>query len=145
IASGAEKQLTRCVPGGKATARALKELLASVDAPLTPAQPASPAAPFPTPPALPGDPAAARLVAAHRLSRDGSQKDTRHVVIAGETGTLQYEVGDSLGIVARNCPELVQAVIERLGAGPDAPVLSPDGVERPLAQALSQHCEIRRP
>ena len=145
IASGAEKQLTRCVPGGKATSRALKELLASVDAPFAPAQPASPAAPRDTPPALSSEPAAARLVAVHRLSQKGSQKDTRHVVIAGETGTLQYEVGDSLCIVARNCPELVQAIIERLGAGPDAPVLSPDGVERPLAEALFQHCEIRRP
>src|SRR5205814_2808924 len=80
-----------------------------------------------------------------RLSREGSQKDTRHVVIADETGALQYDVGDSLGIVARNCPELVQAIIERLGARPDTPVLSPDGVERPIAEALFQHCEIRRP
>jgi sulfite reductase (NADPH) flavoprotein alpha-component len=145
IASGVEKQLTRCVPGGKATSRALKELLASMDAPFVPAQAASPAAPSPTLPALSGEPAAARLVAAHRLSRDGSQKDTRHVVIVGETGALKYDVGDSLGIVARNCPELVQAITERLGARPDTPVLSPDGVERPLAEALSRHCEIRRP
>ena len=86
-----------------------------------------------------------RLVAARRLSGEGSPKDTRHVVIAGETGALQYEVGDSLAVAARNCPELVRAIIERLGAKPDTPVLSPDGAERPLAEALAQYCEIRRP
>src|SRR5438552_14439260 len=36
-------------------------------------------------------------------------------------------------------------VIERLGANPDTPVLSPDGIERPLVEALTQFCEIRRP
>src|ERR1700693_589605 len=33
IARGEEKQLTRCAPGGKATSRALKELLSNLDAP----------------------------------------------------------------------------------------------------------------
>jgi sulfite reductase (NADPH) flavoprotein alpha-component len=97
-------------------------------------------------PAAPStEPTAARLVAARRLNRDGSQKDTRHIVIADEAGALGYAVGDSLGVVARNCPELVQAAIERLGVRPDTPVMSPDGIERPLAEALSNHCEIRRP
>src|SRR4051794_26074437 len=129
IASGAEKQLTRCVPGGKATSRALKELLASLDGPAAPALPAAAAAPTAAPATMPAEPTDARLVAARRLSRDGSQKDTRHVVIADDAGALPYEVGDSLGVVARNCPELVQAIVERLGARPDTPVLSPDGVE----------------
>jgi sulfite reductase (NADPH) flavoprotein alpha-component len=79
------------------------------------------------------------------LNRDGSDKDTRHVVLADESGALSYDVGDSLGVVARNCPTLVAAVIERLGAKSDTPVLSPDGIERPLAEALARFCEIRRP
>ena len=145
IASGAEQQLTRCAPGGKATSRALKGLLANLDAPAAPpaaaAQSISPAVPAAAPVAA----TAARLLEARRLNGDGSQKDTRHVVIADETGSLGYEVGDSLGVVARNCPELVQAIIERLDAPPDTPVLSPDGIERRLADALSQYCEIRRP
>jgi sulfite reductase (NADPH) flavoprotein alpha-component len=145
IANGAEKQLTRCVPGGKATSRALKELLTSLDASAAAPFPAAPAAPNPAQATAPAEPAAARLVAARRLSPDGSPKDTRHVVIANDVCALRYEVGDSLGVVARNCPELVQAIIERLGARPDTPVLSPDGVERPLAEALSEYCEIRRP
>ena len=144
IAGGAEKQLTRCVPGGKATSRTLKLLLANLDAPAT-APPAIAAPPAPTATAAAAEPTGARLIAARRLSGESSQKDTRHVVIANETGALRYEVGDSLGIAARNCPDLVRAIIERLGANPDAPVMSPDGVERPLAEALSQYCEIRRP
>lgn len=146
ITRGEENQLTRCAPGGKATSRALKELLAGFDAPpVAPAQPAARVAPAAAPAMASSTSAVARLVAARRLNGDGSEKDTRHVVIADETGALAYEVGDSLGVVAPNSPELVQAIIERLGARPDTPVLSPDGVERPLAEALSQFCEIRRP
>jgi sulfite reductase (NADPH) flavoprotein alpha-component len=55
------------------------------------------------------------------------------------------EVGDSLGVVASNSAELVPAIVERLGAKAETPVLSPDGIERPLAGALSEACEIRRP
>jgi sulfite reductase (NADPH) flavoprotein alpha-component len=146
IARGDEKQLTRCAPGGKTTSRALKELLANLDAPpVAPTQPAVPDTSAAVPAAPSTEPTAARLVAARRLNRDGSQKDTRHIVIADEAGALGYAVGDSLGVVARNCPELVQAAIERLGVRPDTPVMSPDGIERPLAEALSNHCEIRRP
>ncbi len=144
IAQGAEKQLTRCVPGGKATSRALRELLA---APPTAAVPAAAAAATPRPPAGAASEQmiAIRLAAARPLNRAGSEKDTRQIVLAAEDGQLRYEVGDSLGIVARNCPELVGAIIARLGAKPDTPTLSPDGIERPLAEALAQFCEIRRP
>src|SRR5438128_9320981 len=103
-----------------------------------------PAAPAPLPATIDA-PFPARLVMAQRLNRGGSEKDTRHIVLAAEPGALPYQVGDSLGVVACNCPELVGAIIARLGAKPDTPVLSPDGVERPLSEALSRFCEIRRP
>src|SRR5690349_4069253 len=146
IARGEEAQLTRCVPGGKATSRALKELLSGIGdpAPLTVPATAVPCGAAAAP-AGSGELLPARLVQAARLTRDGSEKDTRHVVLADETGALSYEVGDSLGIVARNEPELVAQIVARLGAQPNTPVLSPDGVERPLADALSESCEIRRP
>jgi len=79
------------------------------------------------------------------LNGPGSEKETRHVILASEGATGQYEVGDILGIRARNSAELVAAIIERLGAEPEAPVVSPDGVERPLAEALFEACEIRQP
>src|SRR5262249_44409631 len=146
IARGDETQLTRCVPGGKGTSRALKELLAGTGT-IAPA-PALPAAVSPgnaPAPAALGEPLLTRFVQAARLTREGSDKDTRHIVLAGEAGAFSYEVGDSLGVVARNDPALVTEIIERLGANPDTLVLSPDGVERPLAEALSHFCEIRRP
>jgi sulfite reductase (NADPH) flavoprotein alpha-component len=152
IASGGESDIARCTPGGKATARKLKELVAELAMPalaVAPARPiASPIAaalsPAPAPRAA-GEPFPARLRTAQRLNRGGSEKDTRLVVLETETGALDYRVGDSLGVVARNCPDLVAAIIERLGAKPETAVLSPDGVERPLGHALAQFCEIRLP
>ena len=62
------------------------------------------------------------------------------------TGSEGYRVGDSLGVVARNCPELVGAIIACLGVRSETPVLSPDGIERPLDRgAAASACEIRRP
>ncbi len=149
IASGADGNFGRCTPGGKATSRKLKELLAGMAAPAaiaalsTPALPASPATPAAGPAQAPRF--AARLRLAQRLNREGSEKDTRLVVLETDEGAERYQVGDSLGVVARNCPELVAAIIARLGARPDTPVISPDGTLRPLGEALSEACEIRRP
>ena len=143
LARGEEAQLTRCVPGGKATSRALKELLAGAAPLRTPARAVSAGAAMV--PSGPVEPLPVRLLKAQRLNRDGSEKDTQQIVLAAEAGALSYEVGDSLGVAARNCPELVGAIIERLGATPETSVLSPDDIERPLIEALSQFCEIRRP
>jgi sulfite reductase (NADPH) flavoprotein alpha-component len=142
IAAGSEKSLTRCAPGGKETARALKELIE------LPA--ALPAAPAPSPPlrapsaAAPG-PAPARFEAALRLNGEGSEKDTRHVIFDIAESALAYEVGDSLGVHAANCPELVGAVIERLGARGSDEVDCPDGSRRTLEDALGFVCDIGRP
>src|SRR5207253_3184304 len=86
IARGEEQQLTRCVPGGKATSRALKELLAGFAAPAAnpptvAAAPVMPTAPAPLSPTADA-PSPARLVTAQRLNRGGSEKDTRHIVLA---------------------------------------------------------------
>jgi sulfite reductase (NADPH) flavoprotein alpha-component len=148
IARGEETQLTRCVPGGKATSRALKELVATAAGPAPSAVPAAPAAAAAlrsVPPPVAADTLAVRLVAARPLNGAGSQKDTRKIMLAGDDNRLAWEVGDSLGVVACNCPDLVRAIIEGLGARPETAVLSPDGIERPLAEALARCCEIRRP
>lgn len=147
IANGVDGNIGRCTPGGKATSRKLKELLTEIALPATPAIAAAAAAAA-APTALPRashEHFPARLRAATRLNRGGSEKDTRLVVLETDSGADSFEVGDSLGVVASNCPELVGAIIARLGVTPETPVLSPDGVERPLIEALSQACEIRRP
>jgi sulfite reductase (NADPH) flavoprotein alpha-component len=146
IASGVEGSLSRCVPGGKATSRKLKELLAEIgsSAEVKPAIPATVAAPA----SLPATDNAARFAARLRqtvsLHAAGAEKDTQHVVLEAIEGDLPYQVGDSLGVVARNCPDLVRTVIERLSASPDTAVTMADGIERPLIEALTDCCEIRR-
>ena len=141
IASGAEASLSRCVPGGKETARTLKELMSG---PL----PASPANATPAATASAGvmsrTVSQATFKGALRLNRDGSAKDTRHVVFAVEE-SFAYEPGDSFGIHARNDPALVDAVIARLGADAGDEFDCPDGTRRPLAEALGIVCDIGRP
>ncbi len=44
-----------------------------------------------------------------------------------------------------NCPQVVAALIERLGARPDDSVVCPDGVQRSLWETLTAHCEIDHP
>ncbi len=141
ISRGEETNLTRCVPGGRATARKLKELTAgAAPAWVAPAQSARvEVAAAATTSAF----QAARFRQARCLNGMGSEKDTRHVVLEFED-LEAYEPGDSLGVSARNSPELVGAIVECLDAARDTPVLAPDGIERPLAEALTEACEIRR-
>jgi len=142
IVSGAETSLSRCVPGGKETSRALKELVA--DKARVAASPAPPAS---LPPAAPPQRRAASALfeRALPLNRNGSGKDTRHVVFRIGDPALAYEVGDSFGVHAENCPDLVAAVIERLGARATEEVDCSDGSRRSLGDALRLVCDIGRP
>lgn len=141
LAAGAETSLTRCVPGGKETARALKELMESPGT----APAVAPAMPASSQPLASRGSKPARFHGALRLNREGSGKDTRHVVFDIAEGGLAYEVGDSLGIHPANCPELADAVIERLGARGSEEVDCPDGSRRGLREAFTLVCDIGRP
>jgi sulfite reductase (NADPH) flavoprotein alpha-component len=110
IARGEEKSLTRCIPGGKATSRKLKQLIeAGLNKPTVASPSAARAASAPLSTASPpaDRPFAAEFRGADCLNRAGSEKETRHVVFAAEDGVANYEVGDSLGVFARNSAELV--------------------------------------
>ena len=113
------------MPGGKPTSRKLKELLETGILCAAPAQP--------SPAAASDKPFIAEFRGADCLNKPGSAKETRHIVLAAAHGSADYAVGDSLGVVARNSAELVAAIIVLLRAKPETPVLSPDGVEHPLA------------
>jgi sulfite reductase (NADPH) flavoprotein alpha-component len=96
LASGAETATGLCVPGARATRAALRALLAE-----RPAAAAAASRPI----ARLGAPV--RVLAAHRLSGCGSEKDVRHVVIDLAGSGLRYLPGDSLGRVQRGlsrCP-----------------------------------------
>jgi sulfite reductase (NADPH) flavoprotein alpha-component len=64
----------------------------------------------------------ARLVENRALTRPGSAKDTRHLVLSLAGSGLAYTAGDSLGVYPTNRPELVDEVLRRLGATGDEPV-----------------------
>jgi sulfite reductase (NADPH) flavoprotein alpha-component len=141
--SGAEADMGRCVPGGKETQRKLKELLAALE-PQREGAPAAPAAKIAGPVGSRDRPALAILVDAHPLNRPGSGKDVRHVVLDLSATDLTYEAGDSLGVFARKNPQLVQAVLDRVGATGEEMVAF-DGEALPLRQVLLSKVDIARP
>jgi sulfite reductase (NADPH) flavoprotein alpha-component len=61
------------------------------------------------------NPFSAHLLVNHRLNREGSEKETRHFEIALGPDGPSYEVGDALGIVPANCPQLVDQIVQSLG------------------------------
>lgn len=73
------------------------------------------------------NPFKARITANYSLTGEGSNKDTRHVVVhLGESG-INYVPGDSLGVIPRNFPQLVDDLLPHLGLEPSTPVEQPTG------------------
>src|SRR6185312_13122608 len=56
------------------------------------------------------------------LTGRGSSKETRHIELSLADSGLTYQPGDALGVVARNDPVLVAALLDRLDLSADAPV-----------------------
>ncbi len=143
--TGAEADFGRCVPGGKETQRKLKELVTALE-------PLRDGAPIGAPAVKPAGPlgfsrdrpALATLVDAYPLNRPGSEKDVRHVVFDLSTTDMTYEAGDSLGVFARKNPQLVQSVLDRLGASGEE-MVAHDGEALPLRQVLLSKVDISRP
>ena len=122
IATKAEGRLNLCVPGGKETARMLKTLYEDLDkAPASaPGAASAPAAVAPTPIGELGrsrdNPAPATFLSRRLLNKDGSEKETWHIEFDLSGCGLDYEVGDSFGIFARNELGHVDQIIALLGA-----------------------------
>jgi sulfite reductase (NADPH) flavoprotein alpha-component len=119
IVSKSEARLNLCVPGGKETARMLKSLYEEIDkAPSAPASTPAPAAPAAV--VEPGrsrdNPVAATFLSRSLLNRQGSEKETWHIEFELSGAGLDYVVGDSFGIFARNDVGLVDQIIALLGA-----------------------------
>jgi sulfite reductase (NADPH) flavoprotein alpha-component len=89
-------------------------------------------------------PAQSRLVENLRLNRNGS-KDTRYFSLAIGDSNLEYEAGDALGVWPKNCPELVDELIDLSGVRADAPVHVAGVGDMRIADALARHYEIARP
>lgn len=85
----------------------------------------------------------APLLQNYSLNARGSSKDTRHIAFSLEGSGLSYEAGDALGVCVKNCPDVVDAVIESHGFDPAAAVPLPDGGAAPLRDALISHYGVR--
>jgi sulfite reductase (NADPH) flavoprotein alpha-component len=122
IASKSEARLNLCVPGGKETARMLKAL----NEELTKAPAASPGAAVASVAAALAtsaevgrsrdNPAPATFVSRRLLNKAGSEKETWHIDFDLSGCGLDYVVGDSFGIFARNDLGHVDQIIALLGA-----------------------------
>ena len=168
IASGAETDLRKCVPGGKATAKVVKNLVAQnpigiaqlgprlhgddSSPALTPAQagsalavtPAQSGAQFASREITRDHPAKVKLLHCIPLNGPESDKDTRAVALAlGDTG-ITYEPGDSLGVWPTNNPDLVELVLSILGAkGTKSVELDGDAIT--AREALTRKVSLREP
>jgi sulfite reductase (NADPH) flavoprotein alpha-component len=122
VANRSEARLNLCIPGGKETARMLKTLHEELDkAPVPATSPASVAAvAVSTTITEPGrsrdNPVAATFVSRRLLNKKGSEKETWHVDFDLVGCRLDYVVGDSFGIFAKNDLGLVDQIIALLGA-----------------------------
>jgi sulfite reductase (NADPH) flavoprotein alpha-component len=125
----AEPRLNLCQPGGKATARMLKQLVEEMGGGVI--DPEVVAAKAAAAPKAPDDarrgysreqPVVARFVSRTRLNGAGSEKVTNHIEIDLSESGLEYEVGDSLGVFPANDPALADAVIAAIDVPPDFPI-----------------------
>ncbi|QDU60503.1 Sulfite reductase [NADPH] flavoprotein alpha-component [Planctomycetes bacterium Pan216] len=150
IANGSESKLTLCSPGGKTTNRQLKKLLAESDAPSANGD-GSPGATSTASETNGQDkagydrnhPVSGRLLESRRLNHPESDKETRFISIDLSESGLTFEVGDSLGIFPKNCPDLIGELLGELGASGEETVGN-NGSSKTLAELLS-HADFGAP
>jgi sulfite reductase (NADPH) flavoprotein alpha-component len=78
------------------------------------------------------NPYPSRLISNRVLNGAGSAKETRHLEFTLEGSGLAYEPGDALGVLARNCPELVAEFLAL-------------GEWKELEEALLTRLDLRKP
>ncbi|MDB5295544.1 MAG: NAD(P)H-dependent nitrite reductase flavoprotein subunit [Phycisphaerales bacterium] len=159
IAAGHEKSLTKCSPGGKETSRKLKDLVAKEGTAggggaIAPAAggtgSATPATSAPGKLANAGafgrhNPFPARLLKCDPLNKPGSMKDTRFVSFDLKGSGLTYKVGDALGVIPENDPDLVSWVLEALDASGAEEVVGADGERVGFYEALLKQYSLGKP
>jgi sulfite reductase (NADPH) flavoprotein alpha-component len=87
------------------------------------------------------DPFKAEILLDQPITGRGSSKDVRHIELNLASSGLTYEPGDSLGVLPKNPPQLVDAVLAatKLAGGHEVTV---NGESMELASALAEHKEI---
>jgi sulfite reductase (NADPH) flavoprotein alpha-component len=139
-----EERLNLCAPGGKETARKVKELAEELGKEAaeprkaqTSSAEASAAAIGPKGMSR-ENPAQAILLSREKLNGAGSEKETWHVEFDITQDGLDYVVGDSFGVLARNDLGLVDQIIAMLGASHAMALTSRTGETKPLRRILAE-------
>ena len=86
-----------------------------------------------------------RLAINRRLNGEGAAKDTRQFALTLGDSAMKYQAGDALGVWPKNCPALVDEILELTGLKGEQPVSVDKVGEVSLRQALTEHYEIARP
>ena len=106
--------------------------------------------PTPEPSVPPGanysrsNPFVAELIGHERLTKPGSSKDTRHLVLSLAGSGITYTPGDSLGTFGSNSPEIVNELLELLGFPAASPVVNSKGQTVKLRHALERDYIVNR-
>ncbi|MFT3787607.1 MAG: sulfite reductase subunit alpha [Tepidisphaeraceae bacterium] len=155
IASGTDKDLTKCSPGGSATVKKLKELVPLLVNGKTASAGSAGACPTESDVSASTDtqakpvtrefPASARLLRNIRLNAPGSAKDVRHVEIDLRGTGVSYKPGDALGIWPENDAALVESILEHLNATGAEDVGALDGTHTSFYDALRRQRVITAP
>lgn len=104
--------------------------------------PPRPAAPRDTTPWTAANPYPATAVVNRLLTTTASDKEVRHIELdLGDSG-ITYEPGDSVAVHPVNNPELIEAILAKLGVDADH---TPAGTDVPVGELLTSHLEICTP
>ena len=87
-------------------------------------------------------PFAAQLLKTENLNQPGSSKATHHVEISLQGSGIEYEVGDALGVLPENSPQLVDAILQAAGLSADELAPTPQGPELPIVDVLRCHYDV---
>ena len=90
-------------------------------------------------------PHASQLLLNLHLNPQSRHKETRQFSLGLADSGLTYEAGDALGVMPRNCPELVSELLDLTRLGSSTCVTLDRLGDVPLHQALTEHFEIARP
>lgn len=90
------------------------------------------------------NPFPALLTSKDLLSKPGSGKETRHIVLSLSGSGMQYLPGYSLGVFPVNDPAVVGGLIRLLGLDAAPPVAQADGSTRSLHEILTQDYTLNR-
>ncbi|HEX5143443.1 MAG TPA: flavodoxin domain-containing protein [Mycobacterium sp.] len=84
----------------------------------------------------------ATVLTSRLLTAPGSDKEVRHYEIDVTGSGIDYVAGDSIAVHPVNDPALVEAILRRLGVGPEHRTADQS---LPLGELLTGHLEIRTP